>query len=323
MMSPSRFGSRPAVIALSLTALLFVHFASTENGTAARPDPRGTSDSALAAGLKAHLDRLTSHEMEGRQSGSAGFRRASEYAAQFFASAGLEAGWTGRDGKGTLFQPVPSPRPEVPECRNVVALLRGSDPALRGEFVTLGAHLDHLGIVGGALYPGANDDASGCAAVLEAARVLAAAPPKRSVLFVLFTEEETGHWGSLEFVKHPPVPMDKVVMNVNVEQIGSRHREFPGIFAIGPMSLKAPFDEAVARVPAYRTQYGDIKKFLEVVAGSDTWSFVLDKRPAIILGSGGFREHHTPQDTVDLIDLEQMARATALIIDYVRALAGR
>jgi Zn-dependent M28 family amino/carboxypeptidase len=262
--------------------------------------------------------------MEGRRSGSAGFRRASEYAAEFFSSAGLEPAWTGSDGKGTFFQPVPSPQAEVPDCRNVVALLRGSDPTLRSEFVTLGAHLDHLGVAGGVVHPGANDDASGCAAVLEAARVLAAAPPKRSVLFVLFTGEETGFWsGSGEFVKHPPVPLDKVVMNVNVEQIGSRHRTFPGIWAFGPMSLKAPFDAAAARGPDYQTRYQGINPYPLEITGTDTEVFALYQLPAILLGSGGFKEHHTPQDTIELIDFEQMTKATAFIIDYVRELATR
>lgn len=322
-MRPLRLGVRPAVIAVSLTAALFLFNRATGEETAPRPSPGWTSDPALTAGLKGHLERLTSAEMEGRKSGSAGYRRAAEYAAQFFGSIGLEPAWAQTDGKRLFFQPVPSPRPEVPECRNVVALLRGSDPTLRDEFVTLGAHLDHLGKIEGVAYPGANDDASGCAAVMEAARVLAAAPPKRSVLFVLFTGEEVGHSGSLEFVKDPPVPLDSVVMNINVEQIGSRHRDFPGIFAIGPMSRKAPFDAAANRVPDYKTRYEDIKKYLQVVAGSDSWSFVLDKRPAIILGSGGFREHHTPRDAIDLIDFEQMARATSLIIDHVREVAGR
>jgi Zn-dependent M28 family amino/carboxypeptidase len=174
----------------------------------------------------------------------------------------------------------------------------------------------------GRQYPGANDDASGCAAVLETARVLAANPPKRTIIFVLFTAEEFGHIGSQHFVKNPPAPLDRVLMNVNLEQIGSYHRDYPGIFAFGPPSQRSTFESAGRSVFGTWVLLEDIQNHLSAVRESDTWSFLQAKQPAVILSSGGFPEHHTSKDTVALIDFDHLTHATSVIISYVRELAG-
>ncbi len=108
---------------------------------------------------------------------------------------------------------------------NVVGKLRGSDPKLRNSAVMLSAHLDHLGIGppvnGDDIYNGADDDASGVAAVLELARVLGAGPrPRRTVIFALFGSEETGALGSEYFGEHPPLPLAKIAADLEFEMIG-------------------------------------------------------------------------------------------------------
>jgi aminopeptidase YwaD len=108
---------------------------------------------------------------------------------------------------------------------NVVGKLRGSDPKLRNSAVILSAHLDHLGIGqpvnGDNIYNGADDDASGVAAVLEFARVLSAGPrPRRTVIFALFGSEETGALGSAYFGEHPPLPLEKIAADLEIEMIG-------------------------------------------------------------------------------------------------------
>ena len=105
---------------------------------------------------------------------------------------------------------------------NVVGLLRGADPLLRDEVVVVGAHLDHVGLQGDVLYPGANDNASGSAAVLAIAEAMARSPqpPARSVLFVLYAAEESGLQGATHVVEHPPVPLEQVVAVVNMDCIG-------------------------------------------------------------------------------------------------------
>jgi hypothetical protein len=109
------------------------------------------------------------------------------------------------------------------ESDNVVAVLEGSDPALRDEYVVYTAHIDHLGIGpmvdGDAIYNGAYDNAAGTAVVLEVARAFAAlpSPPKRSVMFLLVTAEEAGLMGSDYFVHNPTVPMGRIVANINLD----------------------------------------------------------------------------------------------------------
>jgi len=111
-------------------------------------------------------------------------------------------------------------------ARNVIGILPGSDPQLKDEYVLLTAHYDHLGVrpnnKGDKVYNGANDNASGVAGVIESARLIGQLPaaPKRSILFVAFFGEERGLLGSRYFVRHPVVPLAKMVANINLEQIG-------------------------------------------------------------------------------------------------------
>lgn len=107
---------------------------------------------------------------------------------------------------------------------NIAGLLEGSDPELKDEYIVVGAHIDHVGGQGGEVYfPGANDNASGSAAVLEAARILAGfrGELKRSVIFVLFASEEIGLNGSSHFVKNSPVPLNKITAMMNFDCVGS------------------------------------------------------------------------------------------------------
>jgi Zn-dependent M28 family amino/carboxypeptidase len=108
---------------------------------------------------------------------------------------------------------------------NVAGMIRGSDPAVASDAIFLSAHLDHLGVgeavKGDSIYNGADDDASGCVAVLELARALAAGPrPKRTIYFVCFGSEERGGWGARYFAAHSPVALDHVVADINLEMLG-------------------------------------------------------------------------------------------------------
>ena len=106
--------------------------------------------------------------------------------------------------------------------RNVIGFLEGSDPALRREAVVLGAHVDHLGRVDGAIHPGADDNASGTAALLEIAHALAASPvrPKRTIVFAFWTGEEEDKIGSSYWVAHPLWPLERTAAYLNFDMIG-------------------------------------------------------------------------------------------------------
>ena len=158
---------------------------------------------------------------------------AAEYAAALFTSFGLEPGGEG----GSFLQKAPLPSPLPPRVEkhwqgsprfartdtwNVVGILRGADPAARTDAILLTAHLDHLGVGpaknGDTIYNGADDDASGATAVLELARVFAkSARPARTVIFALFGSEELGGYGNQYFLDHPPVPLDKILANLELK----------------------------------------------------------------------------------------------------------
>lgn len=118
-------------------------------------------------------------------------------------------------------------------CNNVVALLPGTDPQLKEEYIVLHAHLDHLGINSrGQVMNGADDNASGCAVVLEVAEALAIRPAKRSFIFVLFTGEEKGTLGSEWFVNNLPVPQEQIVLSAAVDMMGRQSRQKPDVIYI-------------------------------------------------------------------------------------------
>lgn len=110
---------------------------------------------------------------------------------------------------------------------NVVAWLPGSDPALRDEYLVIGAHLDHLGRNGDGYYPGADDNGSGSTAILSIAKALAANPvrPRRSVLFVWFAAEEIGLVGSRHYVDNPRLPLDKMICMLNIDMVGRNEEQ--------------------------------------------------------------------------------------------------
>lgn len=211
---------------------------------------------------------------------------------------------------------------EQVRCFNVIGVIPGTDPELSREYITLGAHLDHLGKEGDVIYSGANDNASGCALVLGIAGAVAQYPPKRSVIFVLFTAEEIGHSGSLHFVAHPPVPHEQVVLNINLEQIGAKSRMVDGVGANGPASQEEILREVHIKNEGISLQFDDIEATVPVISGSDTLSFYQKGLPAVILGSGGFPEHHTPNDNLDLIDYEHLHRAALFVLDYIKVLGN-
>ncbi|HKU73707.1 MAG TPA: M20/M25/M40 family metallo-hydrolase [Pyrinomonadaceae bacterium] len=115
---------------------------------------------------------------------------------------------------------------------NAIGVLKGSDPRLAAEVIMLSAHLDHLGVneslTGDKIFNGADDDASGCVAVLEMARVLASGKrPKRTIYFVTFGSEERGGFGSQYFIAHPPVPLEKIVADITFEMLGRPDAKVP------------------------------------------------------------------------------------------------
>jgi Zn-dependent M28 family amino/carboxypeptidase len=178
--------------------------------------------------LADHVAWLASPAREGRGIGTNGLQQAAEYIAEHFKATGL----TPAGDNGGWFQAVPIERgPGGKPARgvNVIGLLPGTRPELEGQSALVTAHYDHLGRGwpeahaedAGQLHPGADDNASGVAVLLELARVFAAgARPPRSIVFVAFTGEEAGLVGARFYAEHPVFPLEKIIGVVNLDTVG-------------------------------------------------------------------------------------------------------
>jgi hypothetical protein len=191
---------------------------------------------------------------------------------------------------------------------NVVGWVEGSDPALRNECVVVGGHFDHCGRHMGLLFPGADDNASGSATVMEVAKAYAglAQKPKRSVVFVLFGGEELGLQGSTYFVDHVPGPFTKVVGMYNFDMTG----EGDGLWGAAsgePVEFKTTLEEADKSVGVVRG-LGVIRGV--GVRGSDFAPFFVKGIPSASLGSNGpHLAYHQTGDTIYRINPDIMADA--------------
>ena len=297
--------------------------------------------------------------------------------------AGMPPGTEGRLVSGTVgFMDAP---PEYP-ARNVVAMLRGSDPALRGQMVAIGSHNDHDGIFPEALdhdslrafnrvmrpeganstpgeptaeqaariravldslrrerkprrdsvLNGADDDGSGSVALLEIAEQLVKGPerPKRSILFVWHTAEEMGLLGSDWFTRHPTVPRDSVVAQLNVDMIGrGSATDLPGggpgyIQMIGSRRLSTELGDLIDRVNT-EGGYGFQFDYSYDADGhpdnyycrSDHYMYARFGIPIAFFTTGSHVDYHQLTDEPQYIDYDKMARVTGLIGEAARAVA--
>jgi hypothetical protein len=284
----------------------------------AAPPARAEAPEPDPEALRTHVATLASPAFEGR-AGAQGGRKAAEYVAEALRRLKLEPLFDGRYTQ----EIVEGTTGEV-LGRNVGALLPGSDPALRDEWVIVSAHFDHLGVRGGVLYPGADDDASGVAMLLETARCLAESPqkPRRSVLFVGFDLEEIGLWGSRYFAAHAPVPLDRVALFVTADMIGrslggvcDRHVFIMGTeYAPGlrPWIERAATDDAL--------KLGIIGTDM-VGTRSDYGPFRARNIPYLFFSTGENPCYHTPQDVPETLDYPKLHAITRLILGVVRQAA--
>ncbi|MES2049351.1 MAG: M28 family peptidase [Pseudomonadota bacterium] len=231
MMQATAFAQKDNLPALTISA--------TKSAASIAPALQATIDKISANAMRGHLSFLASDLLEGRDTPSRGLDLEAEYIAAQFRASGLEA--VGDDGyfqtadwnkiKSARRNPDAAENADVAtipplKVRNVVGILRGSDPLLRDSYVLVTAHYDHLGIrkslFGEKIYNGANDDASGTVSVIALAQAFAAMPerPKRSIVFMTFFGEEKGLVGSRYYGAHPIFPIEKTVAGINIEQVG-------------------------------------------------------------------------------------------------------
>jgi Peptidase family M28 len=262
---------------------------------------------------------------------------------------------------------------------NVVASLEGADPVLKSELVALGAHLDHIGLrvartgpraaaadrsaaaqigsaegtAGGSaatrrdgdaadrINNGADDDGSGVVALIEiAAAALQGPRPKRSLLFVWHTGEESGGWGSRYLTAFPPVPIDRIVAQLNLDMVG--RSKAPGdtaaanagltgpheVYLVGATRLSRELGETIARVNrehlglTLNPKYDDPADPERIYERSDHYQYALKGIPVAFFFSGLHEDYHRPSDEVDRIDFVKLQKIARTVLAVSWALAN-
>ncbi len=276
--------------------------------------------------LLAHVNFLAAPEREGRGFGSAGLDASRDYIRDQFAAAGLKPG----GDNGTFFQAfkaVGGADKKERTLHNVVAVLPGADPRFKGEAALLTAHYDHLGLGWpgarvdglGKVHPGADDNASGVAVLLEMARALAAGPPPpRTIVFVAFSGEEAGLLGSRHFVKNPvPVPLSGIYGVINMDTVGRLGANPVSVIAT-ESAREWPFVfsgiTAVTGVPT--------KSIPGASESSDQRAFIEAGIPGVQLFAGAGFDYHRPSDTADKVDGAGMVRVATVATEAISYLAS-
>ena len=201
---------------------------------------------------------------------------------------------------------------------NIAGILEGSDNDLKERFVVVGAHYDHLGKRGNTIFYGADDNASGTVTVMALAHLFCADnPPKRSLLFVCFTGEELGFIGSRYFVEHMPVNKDAVAMMVNFDMVG--RGMWGTICFFGGAAY--PLTERLAK-DAARQENLTARCTPSAGYRSDQASFLRENIPAVFIYCSINPDYHTPRDTADKIDYENLWKVIKAARRFVGALAN-
>ncbi len=210
---------------------------------------------------------------------------------------------------------------------NIVGLVRGTDPAVAGEYVVLGAHYDHIGVDGwGRIGCGADDNASGSAGLLELAEGFALSRPRRSLLFAWFSAEEDGLIGSRSFCDNPPVPREALIAMLNMDMIG---RCEEGEVVVVGTHLNPGFEDVLKEAKKLRaTQIKKVvtNKGIDLWGRSDQAPFHDLGIPALFFTEGEIDadnpDYHTYRDTIDRLSIPKVTRTTRLVYNTAWLIAN-
>lgn len=300
----------------------------------AAPNSAASGAGADTLTIRRDIAYLASDALEGRGTGTAGNDSAAAYIARRYAALGLVAPAFPCDAApasrcAPYLQPfvaraVAAAHAGLPAAlptQNVVAMVAGADPALRNEYVVIGAHFDHLGRNAfGAMDPeardairnGADDNASGTVAVMELARLFKARPPRRSLVFVNFSGEELGLLGSEWFAAHPNVPRDHIVAMLNFDMVGRLKNDRLLVYGVATATELPSIVEAANVAPGF-----DLKAIGDGFGPSDQSSFYARDIPVLHFFTDLHEDYHRATDRANRIDVAGEAR----VIDFAARIA--
>ena len=286
--------------------------------------PRASSAPALdEIRLFTNLSALAADSMEGRLAGSPGGNRARAFLTREFARIGLAPlvkGYVIPFSRRSMFpDPVmsaPTPRqtsrfPTTPARtyplvfgHNLVGIVRGSLHPNR--YIVVSAHYDHLGVLNGEIYHGADDNASGSAAILSIAEWTIAHPPLNSVIFAWFDAEEEGLLGSMAFVDRAPVPLDSIIADVNLDMVSRSSTGELNVVGGIAWPVMQPFIDTVAALGLVSVRQGHEGMPGEPVGAdltnrSDQGPFNRKRIPFVLFSNAEHADYHQPTDEVTRI----------------------
>ncbi len=270
--------------------------------------------------LMADVQALADPRFEGRAAGSSGAIAARAWILERFKALGLHP------VSGSYVYPFKFSRRSLngmveTEAANVIGLCLGTDP--KAPMFVVSAHYDHLGIRDGVLFPGADDNASGVAVMLAVADYCRKSPFRRTVVFAAFDAEEAGLQGAKAFLIAPPVPKERIALNVNLDMVSRNDKR--EIFVAGTHQwpqLKAPMDEVARRAPV-TVLFGHDKP-MPIAGGVDDWTNQSDhgpfnsaKIPFIYFGVEDHADYHKPTDAADKINRGFFVDVAETVLDAV------
>ncbi len=285
--------------------------------------------------LKKKVYTLASDEFEGRKTGENGQKLAADYLIKTYKNAGVKAAYK----DGSYLQRIPREffrGRSKGDSENVVAYIKGSEKP--NEYIVLSAHYDHEGVKGNKIYNGADDDASGTAAVLQIAEAFQKASndglgPKRSIVFLNVTGEEVGLFGSLYYTENPIFPLANTVANLNIDMVGrvdKKHEDNPEfVYLIGAdkishelHQISEAMNEKYVNLTLDYT-YNDENDPNRFYYRSDHYNFAKNNIPIIFYFNGVHKDYHRPTDTADKIRYDLLQKRTQLVFHTAWELANR
>ncbi len=290
--------------------------------------------SILQENLKAHVEFLASDSLEGRKAGTTGGRKAAEYIAQEFKSIGL------KKFNDTYYDNFVYTNAHA---RNVIGIIRASNPKYKDEYIVLGAHYDHLGFtiepkdtyvgelsendklkVGKKeIISGADDNASGTAAIIELAKMLMQNKDKlsRDIIIVAFDGEEDGLLGSRHFVNNPPVELSKIKAVLNLDMIGRMKDNSIYYSGFGSFEGGDDFAKSITKEENLRAYFLDHSSMWR--DRSDHGPFYRNQIPGITGTTGEHNDYHTSRDNTEKINFEGLEKICYQSYNIILALASK
>lgn len=307
-----------ALFALLASAAAISYGQSSDGARTASSDVKAAPRSEVidAKQLLRDVETLSADDMQGRKTGTEGGAKARAYIVEAFKRYKLQP--FGAD----YLQPFTFARNnQTYQANNIVGYVRGKSEPTR--YLVVSAHYDHVGVINGEIYNGADDNASGIAALLALADYFNRHRPAHTIVFAAFDAEELGLQGSQQFVKSPPLDLKSVVADVNMDMVS--HNDRNELYAAGahPYPFLKPYlDEIAAHAPVHLIEGHD-----DPALGHDDWTQQSDQGafhtvgiPFIYFGVEDHKDYHKPTDDFANINQPFFVHATEAVLATVRLL---